>query len=64
MPIYNVGSGKEWSVLKIAETLGGEIQHIPARQEPRRSLADVTAIKRELNWEPKTDLLEWLKMQK
>lgn len=64
MPIYNVGSGREWKVLEIAKALGGEIKHVAARQEPRRSLADISSIKSELGWEPKMDLLAWLKMQK
>lgn len=64
MPIYNVGSGKEWQVIQIAKTLGGEIKYVEARQEPRRSLAEIGSIRRELGWEPEIDLISWLRAQK
>lgn len=64
MPIYNVGSGKEYRIIDLAKTLGGEIQHVEARNEPKRSLSDISSIKRELGWEPKIDLLSWIKAQK
>ena len=52
--IYNVGGGKEVTVNKIAKLLGGRKVSIPKRPgEPDRSLADISKIKRDLNWKPK-----------
>ena len=50
--VVNIGSGVERSVLEIAKLLGGEYEFIPARIEPKRSLADITRAKFLLNWEP------------
>ena len=62
--ILNVASGQETSVMDLAEAFGGEIIHIEERQEPKRSLADITKIKTILNWEPLTRLLNWVKLIK
>lgn len=64
MPIYNVGSGQEYRVIELAEALGGEIKWIEARKEPRRSLSDITKIKKELGWQPEENVLKWLKQIK
>ena len=60
--IYNVGGGKEVTVNKIAKLIGGRRFHIPKRPgEPDRSLADITKIKRSLNWRPKIKIEEGIK---
>ena len=64
MPIYNVGSGIETQVIEVAEALGGEHIHIEKREEPLRSVADITKITNELNWKPETNLLSWIKLIK
>jgi nucleoside-diphosphate-sugar epimerase len=64
MPVYNVGSGVETKIYDLAETLGGEIKFIEARDEPKRSLADITSIMQELEWRPETLVLDWLLKQK
>ena len=52
--IYNIGGGKEIKINKIAKLIGGKKIHIPKRPgEPNRSLADITKIKKDLNWKPK-----------
>lgn len=54
--ILNVGSGGTYSVNQLVELLGGEKIHIPKRPgEPDCTFADINAIKKELNWEPKID---------
>ena len=51
--IYNVGGGKEIKVNKIAKLIGGEKTYISKKPgETYRSLADITKIKRDLNWQP------------
>lgn len=57
--IYNVGSGATISVNRIVELLGGEKVHIPKRPgEPDSTYADISKIKRELNWSPKISIEE------
>ena len=51
--IYNVGSGQSVSVNRLAELLGGEKLYIPKRPgEPDCTFADISAIRREIGWEP------------
>ena len=60
--IYNIGSGKEIKVNKIAKLIGGRKVHIPKRPgEPNRSLADISKIKKDLDWQPKIKIEEGVK---
>ena len=60
--IYNIGGGEEIKINKIAKLIGGKIIHIPKRPgEPNRSLADITKIKKDLNWQPKIKIEEGVK---
>jgi len=60
--IYNIGGGKEVKVNKISKLIGGKTIHIPKRPgEPSRSLADITKIKKDLNWRPKITIEEGVK---
>lgn len=61
MPVYNVGSGSETQVIEVAEAFGGEHIHIAKRDEPMRSVADISLITQNLNWKPETNLLSWIK---
>ena len=55
--IYNVGAGKETNVNKIAKLIGGKKIHIPKRPgEPDRSLADISKIRKDIGWKPKTKI--------
>ena len=55
--IFNVASGKETTVNKIAQIMGGKRIKIPKRPgEPERSLADISKIKKEINWKPKISI--------
>ena len=50
---YNVGSGATVSVNHLVELLGGEKIHIPKRPgEPECTFANITNIKRDLQWQP------------
>ena len=61
--IYNLASGQETSVNYIAKIIGGETIKIPKRPgEPDRSLADISKIKKEINWEPKIKIDDGVKM--
>ena len=49
--VFNVGSGKPETILRLTELLGGEITHLPKRPgEPDTTHADISKIKRMLNW--------------
>ena len=61
--IYNIGSGKETSVNRIAQLIGGKKIFIPKRPgEPQRSLANINKAKKHLRWKPKVDLTEGISM--
>lgn len=49
----NVGAGRNVSVNRIAELVGGDVEHIPARLEPHDTRADNTKARELLGWEPK-----------
>lgn len=55
--IFNLGSGVETSVNEIAEIIGGKKINVPKRPgEPDRSKANITKIKKKLNWKPKISI--------
>ena len=61
--IYNLGSGKEVSINKIASLFGGKKTFIPKRpREPKRSLANISKIKKDINWKPKISIQEGIKL--
>ena len=61
--IYNVGNGKEISVNLIADIIGGDKVSVPKRPgEPDRSLADISKIKAQFNWQPKISIKEGIEM--
>jgi len=58
---YCIGSKNEYSVLEVAEMFGGEIIMKPAKEGDRKfSHIDTTKTK-ELGWEPKYDLRDFIK---
>ena len=60
--IYNLGSGKRTSINTIAKIFGGKKKFIPIRPgEPRNSLANISKIKKEINWKPKITIEEGIK---
>ncbi len=60
--IYNVGSGTEVKINKVAEIIGGKKVYIPKRKgETERSLASIRKIKKDFNWKPKVTLENGLK---
>ena len=56
--VINIGAGKNYSVNKIAEIIGGPTIFIEPRTEPKHALADITKAKELLGWEPKVSLEE------
>jgi UDP-glucose 4-epimerase len=58
--VYNVGTGIGTSVNDVADMIGGETINVIGIKEPYRSIADNSASKRGLGWEPTVDLREWI----
>jgi UDP-glucose 4-epimerase len=55
--VYNLGTGKNYSVNEIAEMIGGKRDYLPQRQsESRSTLADISKAKEKLGWIPQYDL--------
>jgi UDP-glucose 4-epimerase len=50
--VINIGTGIQTSVNQIAQLIGGEIEHIPPRIEPKNIQADIKKAKELLDWEP------------
>ena len=62
--IFNVGSGKNYSILEIAELIGGKyILTSPREGEAQETLANIDKIKKLLGWKPKIKLENWIKSQ-
>ena len=59
--IYNLGSGKETSINQIANIIGGRKIFIPKRDEPNRSCANISKIKKDINWKPQISINEGIK---
>ena len=60
--IYNLGSGKETSINQIARIIGGKKIFIPKTlNEPNRSCANISKIKKDINWNPKISINEGVK---
>ncbi|MFH1990310.1 MAG: GDP-mannose 4,6-dehydratase [Patescibacteria group bacterium] len=61
--VFNVGSGKPQTILRLVELLGGGIVHIPKRPgEPDKTCADILKIKNALDWAPKVSFEEGVKI--
>jgi UDP-glucose 4-epimerase len=59
---YQLGSGKDYSILEVAEMFGGKIKFIEARPGDRKmGLANTEETKQKLGWTPKMSLETWIK---
>jgi UDP-glucose 4-epimerase len=56
--VINIGAGRNQSVNRIAELIGGPVERIPARFEPRNTLADNSLAKKLLGWRPEVSIEE------
>ena len=64
--IFNVGTGKDYSVLEIADMVKGDLDvefMAPKEGECKKVVADISKIKKELSWEPKHDLESYVKKE-
>ena len=62
--VYNVGSGKNYSVNEIASFISDDTINIPPRiGEARNSLANIEKIQKTFAWKPEMNVEEWIKTQ-
>lgn len=60
--IINIGSGQVTAMEAVARAIGSEIVWIPKRGfEVERHEADITRAKQLLDWQPRVDVIAWLK---
>jgi UDP-glucose 4-epimerase len=56
--VLNIGAGKQTSINELAALIGGEIEYVPARIEPKHTQADISLTKEKLQWEPTIILVD------
>jgi UDP-glucose 4-epimerase len=60
--IFNLGTGKNYSILEVAKMFGGDIVYIEARPgESKETLADISKTISKIDWKPKYDLEKYIK---
>jgi len=57
----NIGAGRNFSINKIAKLIGGKVEYLPARLEPKDTLADNSLAKKLLGWTPEVSLEDGIK---
>ena len=63
--VFNVGTGTNYSVLDIAKVIGGIYEFVPKRKgEAKETLADISKIRKHLNWVPRIKVHKWIKENK
>lgn len=59
--VFNVGTGKNYSVKEIANAISDIHTHIPEREgEMKITLANVDKIEKYLGWKPEVDVMNWI----
>ena len=56
--VFNVGAGRNVTVNELARLVGGPVEYVAPRIEPKHTLADTTYIQLTLGWEPKIKIEE------
>ena len=60
--VFNVGSGKNYSIQEIADLISPEQKYLPKREgEMDTTLANIDKIRSVIGWKPEVDVLEWIK---
>ena len=61
--VFNIGSGKNYSIKDIADVISDNQVFIPKRGgEMETTLADITKVESVMGWKPEIDVLEWIKL--
>ena len=62
--VYNIGSGKNYSVNEIASIISDDTINIPPREgEVKTSLANIDKMNKTFAWKPQTDIKDWIQTQ-
>jgi len=56
--VMNIGAGNAKSVNEVARLIGGPVAYIPARLEPKHTLADNSLAKKRIGWAPEVSFEE------
>ena len=60
--VFNVGSGKNYSIKEIADSISNNQVNIAERSgEMHTTLADITKIGNVIGWKPEVDVMEWIR---
>ncbi len=63
--VYNIGTGRNYSINEIAALMGGEVAFIPPRPaESKLSLANASKARNEIGWSAEVRLEDWLAAHK
>jgi UDP-glucose 4-epimerase len=62
--VMNVGAGRNVTVNELARLIGGPIEHVAPRIEPKHTLADNTYIRLTLGWQPTITIEEGIRALK
>jgi UDP-glucose 4-epimerase len=57
----NIGAGSDCSINRLAALIGGPVEHVLARLEPKRTLADTSRARELLGWAPEVKLEDGIK---
>lgn len=58
--VINIGNGDNRSINQLASMMGGDVEYIDPRLEPRETLADNSKARELLNWSPTVNLEDWV----
>ena len=60
--MFNVGSGKNYSVQEIADVISGHQVYLPERKgEMHTTLANIDKIGNVIGWKPEVDVMDWIR---
>ena len=63
--VFNVGSGKNYSIQEIADCISKDQVYIAKRDgEMDTTLANIDKIGDVIGWKPEVDVIDWIKRQK
>lgn len=54
--VLNIGAGKQTSINELAKMIGGAIEYVPPRIEPKHTLADISKTIELLDWRPQVTI--------
>jgi UDP-glucose 4-epimerase len=54
--VLNVGAGKQTSINTLAQMIGGPVEYVPSRLEPKHTCADISQTSQVLGWVPSVSI--------